>query len=220
MKIIAIIPARGGSKSIPRKNIMPLVGKPMIGYILETLKSVKEIDRIIVSTDDSEIANVSKNFGAEVPFIRHDELAQDDTPTLPVLQNVLEYLEKEEKYTPDYVLLVYPTSPLLRASRIIEAINLAKKYNADSVVSGIKDTKHYWIEEDNCWKRLYPKNIQNRQWTKPLFKENGAIYLSKITVLKTSIVSDYIIPLIMDEEETIDIDEPSDWKKVENIIGA
>ena len=115
-KIIAIIPARGGSKGIPRKNIKDLAGKPMISYIIESVKNIPDIERVIVTTEDDEIAEVAKKYGAEVPFKRPAELAEDEVATLPVLQHALEYLEKEEKYIPDYVLLVYPTSPLLSST--------------------------------------------------------------------------------------------------------
>ena len=217
-KILAIIPARGGSKSIPRKNIKDLAGKPMIAYIIQTVKSVHEIDRVIVSTEDEEIAMVAKKWGAEVPFFRPEWLANDEVPTLPVLQYTLEELKNKEGYIPDYVLLVYPTSPLLRFERIQEAIKLALENDADSVVSGTLVKGHYWQKIGGRYQRLYPVAVENRQLTEPLFKENGAIYLNKTSVLSSSIVGEKMLPLLMEEGENVDVDEISDFQHVEKII--
>ncbi len=217
-KIIAIIPARGGSKGIPRKNIKLLAGKPMIAYIIEAVKKAKGIDRVLVSTEDLEIATVAKKYGAEVPFLRPNELAEDSVATLPVLQNMLFELKKREGYIPDYVLLVYPTSPLLKTERIEQAVSLALESKADSVVSGILDNGHYWINDGLTHKRLYPLQIANRQMSQPLFKENGAIYLTRTSILEKQVVADQLTPLIMDAEENIDIDEMSDFINVEKIL--
>ncbi len=217
-KIIVVIPARGGSKGISRKNLQNLGGKPLIAHIIGTALQVKEIDRVMVSTEDIEIAKVAKKYGAEVPFMRPKELAEDNVPTLPVIQNALENLKKRENYVPDYVLLLYPTSPLLSKERIQESVDLCLKIGANSVISGTYDTKHYWIKSGKLWKRLYPKKIQNRQLTKPLFKENGAIYLSKTSVLKKQLVADMASVVLMEEHENIDIDTPDDLEKVRNIL--
>ncbi len=217
-KIMAVIPARGGSKGVPRKNIKDLAGKPMIAYIIESALKVKGLDRVIVSTEDAEIAAVAKKYGAEVPFIRPKELAEDNVLTLPVLQHAVEYLNKEENYQPDYVLLIYPTSPLLSSPRIQEAVDLALARNSDSVMSGYLDRKHYWQEVEGGWVRLYPTKLADRQHTEPLFKENGAIYLTKTEILKKQIVADKADIVIMDPEENIDVDELADFEKVEQII--
>lgn len=217
-KIIAIIPARGGSKGIPRKNVKDLAGKPMISYIIESVKKTEGIDRVIVSTEDEEIARVSKEYGAEVPFIRPSELAEDEIATLPVLQHALEWLEKNENYIPDYVLLVYPTSPLLKTERIREAIDLCLKLNSDSVVSVHYDKGQYLVEVEGGWSRLYPTKIANRQWMKPLAKINGAIFLTRAEILKRQPVADKIDILVMDKEENIDVDHIEDFEKVELIL--
>ncbi len=219
-KIIAIIPARGGSKGVPRKNIKLLAGKPMIAYCIEAVKRVRGIDRIIVSTEDNEIASVAKHYGAEVPWIRPMELATDNVATLPVLQHAIKELATKENYVADYVLLVYPTSPLLSSERIQAAVDLAVETDADSVISGTYDRKHYWAEVEGGYERLYPRKLENRQFTKPLFKENGAIYLTKTTVLRRQIVADKMMPLIMEEGENIDVDEPADFEQVEKILSG
>jgi CMP-N-acetylneuraminic acid synthetase len=222
IKIVAIIPARGGSKSIPRKNVKKLNGKPLIGYILETASSIDEIDRVIVSTEDMEIAAIAKEYGAEVPFIRPPELAGDEIGTLPVLQHAINYLEEKEDYKPDIIILLYATSPMLTHSRIEEAIRLISENNFDSVLSVVEDKGHYWIEKQGKYERIYPKNPKNRQFTKPLFKENGAIYIIKRDILmeKNEIVGNNVGFLVMEKRETIDIDEPFDFEIVKTMMNA
>ena len=217
MNIVAIIPARGGSKGIPRKNIKELCEKPLITYIIETALRVEELDRVIVSTEDKEIAEVAKKCGAEVPFMRPEELARDETPTLPVLQHAVKYLEEKENYKPDIVVLLYATSPLLKHERVSEAIKLLKARDFDSVLSVVEDRGHYWIEKDGKHVRLYPKNPKNRQFEKPLLKENGAIYLCKRDLLmkENTMVGGKIGFLKIQKEESIDIDEPLDFEIAE-----
>ncbi len=220
MKSIAIIPARGGSKAIPRKNIIELGGKPLIAYVIEAALKVKKLDRVIVSTEDMKIAEIAKKYGAELPFLRPKELAKDETPTLPVLQHAVRVLEEKEDYKPDIVVLLYATFPLLQAEKISEAIRMIKDEGFDSVISVTKDKGHYWVEEDNNYIRLYPKIIENRQLVQPLFKENGAIYACKRGLLmeKNEIVSGNIGFLIMKKEESVDIDEQMDFEFAEFLL--
>ena len=220
MKIVAIIPARGGSKGIPRKNIKELCGKPLIAYIIETALKVEELDRVIVSTEDKEIAEIAREYGAEVPFIRPEELARDETPTLPVLQHAVKYLEEKENYRPEIVVLLYATSPHLMAERVSEAIKMLKKGRFDSVLSVVEDRGHYWTEKEDNYEKIYPKVEKNRQFTKPLFKENGAIYICKRAILmeKNEIVGGKIGFLVMKREESIDIDEPLDFEFAEFLM--
>jgi len=220
MNIVAIIPARGGSKGIPGKNIKELCGKPLITYIIETALKVEELDRVIVSTEDKEIAEVAKKCGAEVPFMRPEGLARDETPTLPVLQHAVKYIEENENYMPDIVVLLYATSPLLKAERVSEAIEMLKEGEFDSVLSVEEDKGHYWIEKDGKHARLYPKDPKNRQFEKPLLKENGAIYVYKRDVLmkEGKINRGKRGLLIMEKEESIDIDEPIDFEIAEFLM--
>ena len=204
MNIVAIIPARGGSKGIPRKNIKELCGKPLIAYIIETALKVKELDSVIVSTEDKEIAEIAEKYGAEVPFLRPKELAGDETPTLPVLQHAVKYLEEEENYKPGIVVLLYATSPLLRAERVSEAIRMLKEGRFDSVLSVVADRGHYWIETNKGYERLYPKILENRQYILPLLKENGAIYVCKrgLLMVKNTVVGGEIGFLKMQKKKT------------------
>lgn len=220
IKIVAIIPARGGSKGIPRKNIKKLNGKPLIGYILETALEVEEIDRVIVSTEDIEIAEVAKEFGAEVPFLRPKELAEDQVITLPVLQHAVSYLEENENYTPDVIVLLYATSPLVKKERISQSIGLLIEDNFDVVMSVVEDRGHYWIEKDGNNERLYPKIAKNRQYEKPLFRENGAIYVYKRSAIMGQNSKDErkVGFLLMLDEESIDIDEPIDFEIAKTLL--
>ena len=127
MQVLALIPARGGSKSIPKKNIYPLAGKPVIAWTIEAARGAKKIDRIIVSTDSEEIAGVARSFGAETPFIRPAELAGDTTPDLPVFEHALKWLKENENYVPDAVIHLWPTSPYRRSEDIDAAIELLEK---------------------------------------------------------------------------------------------
>ena len=135
--IIAIIPARGGSKSVHRKNIRLLCGKPLIAYTIHTALSSKYIGRVIVSTEDEEIAEIAKGCGAEIT-IRPSELAQDDTPSLPVFQHVIERLEEVEGFSPEIIVILQPTSPLRTVEDIDGAIQILIETCCDSVVSVCK----------------------------------------------------------------------------------
>ena len=216
--IVAIIIARGGSKSIPRKNILFFKGKPLVAWPIDLAKSVPRISRVIISTDNDEIMEIAKKHGAEVLFKRPAELAGDMTPTLPVLQHCVRYLEERENYKADIVLLFYPTSPLLHKNRIEEALDLFEKTKCNSVVSVVKDWGRFWKcdEENNKYNILYPINRINRQYYKPLYRENGAIYFMHYDVLMkmNKLIDDQNTEfVIMDEDENVDIDNFSDLKK-------
>lgn len=218
-KVIAIIIARGGSKSIPRKNVLPLQGKPLVAWPMELAKSVKRIDRVIISTDDDEIMKIAKEYNAEVLFKRPNELAEDDTPTLPVLQHCVQYLEKNEKYKPDIVLLLYPTAPFLKKERIEQALDLFENIKCNSVLSVVKDWGRFWEKKDKAYKPLYPAKRANRQYYEPLYREDGAIYFNRYEVLMkiNKLIDDNNVQfLVMDDNENIDIDNPQDLINAQN----
>ena len=139
LKILAIIPARGGSKSVPRKNIRKLNGKPLIAYTIEAANEIKDkFHKIIVSTDDEEISEISKIFGAEVPFIRPKELAGDKTPTYPVLQHAVNFVENQDSIKIDLVMLLQPTTPFRNTEDILNSIKLSQTSDSDSVISVVQ----------------------------------------------------------------------------------
>lgn len=218
-KIVSIIIARGGSKSIPRKNVLPLHGKPLVAWPISLALSVPRIDRVIVSTDDDEIMEIAKKAGAEVPFKRPAELALDITPTVPVLQHAIGYLEEKENYHPDIIVLLYPTAPFLKKERVEEALDLFEKTGCASVISVIKDWGRFWNERaDGIYKTFHPEKRVNRQYYKPLLREDGSIYFSRYDVLmkKGELVDNENIQfIIMEEGENVDIDNPMDLLKAQ-----
>jgi len=228
--VLAIIPARGSSKSIPKKNIKLLGNKPLIFYPIELAKSINLINKIVVSTDSEEIAEVAKQLGAEIPFIRDRELAKDQTPMLPVLQHCIRFLEENEGYKADLILLLYPTCPFLKKETVLEAIKLLEESGCNSIMSVIEDYGRFWKNDTlkNMPVPFYPKKYINRQYYKPLLRENGAIYFSKYSALmsknKLSGKDTWLIDkksvklIIMHPSEIVDIDNHEDWKKAEEKI--
>jgi CMP-N,N'-diacetyllegionaminic acid synthase len=230
-KILGIIPARGGSKSIPRKNIKPFCGKPLIAWSIQTLKESGVCDRVIVSTDDREIADVAAHFGAETPFIRPAELAEDTTPTLPVLQHAVSWLKEREGYNPDYVLLLEPPSVSKRPFHIREAAELLLKTGADSVVSVAEvpgTFSPYWQLKVGNENRIelftggtMKDVIRRRQDLPKSYYRNSAIYVLKTGCLFTSEPSLYgkdVRGYITDSKYAMDIDTPEDWVVAEALF--
>jgi CMP-N-acetylneuraminic acid synthetase len=216
--IVAVIIARGGSKSIPRKNVLPLHGKPLVAWPIDLAKSVTSIDRVIVSTDDDEIADIANAYGAEVPFKRPVEISDDETPTLPVIRHCIDYLEKQQGYYPDIVLVLFPTAPFLKKVRVEQALEKFETTECNSVISVVEDWGRFWgfNEQTETYTILHPKERFNRQYYKPLYKEDGAIYFSKRDVWmegNKAVDDDNVAFVIHDQEENVDIDEPSDWIK-------
>ena len=156
-KILAIIPARGGSKGIRRKNLQKLSGKPLIAHTIIAAKKTKSINKIIVSTDDKEIGKISKNNGAEVPFLRPKQISKDTSSIIEVIKHALKFLQENQSYVPDIIILLQPTSPLRTSQLITKTINTLKKSKATSVITVSKITKHpyaaYWLKNDqlNQW---------------------------------------------------------------------
>jgi len=219
IKVLGIITARGGSKSIPRKNIIDLSGKPVLAYSIEAaLKS--QLDDVILSTEDEEIAKVGRKHGVKVPFMRPLELAQDDTPHVPVLIHALKEYEKMNGEHYDYVLTIQPTSPLRTPDDINQAIKIAEREKPDCVVSLEKYTdlsieKLKYLEEDGSVISAVEdeKKLEGspRQKRKPLYRRNGAIYLTKREVLLGgSVYGDKVFGFEMPAERSIDLNGPID----------
>ena len=135
LKVLAIIPARGGSKSIPSKNIQKLGKLPLIAYTIEAAKNSKKVNRIIVSTDNKKIVKIAEKYGVEVPFLRPKKFSRDSSSTLDVVQHAIQSLQKVENYTPDIITILLPTSPFRSPNLIDESIKQLKNTNATSVVS-------------------------------------------------------------------------------------
>ena len=218
IQIMGLILARGGSKGIPRKNIIPLAGKPLITHTIETAFASGVLERLIVSTDDEEIAQISKDSGAEVPFIRPKALSGDLQAAFPVIQHAVNWLAENEAYYPEYIMLLQPTSPLRNLEDIKKAVSIAIKHEADSVISVYEpDQNPEWmfeIEEDGRFKDFDPvkRELSRRQNLKSYYMLNGAIYLVKRSVVleQESFYTQRTYSLKMPLERSFDIDKPID----------
>jgi CMP-N,N'-diacetyllegionaminic acid synthase len=227
MRLLAIIPARGGSKGIPRKNIHPLAGRPLIAYSIEAAQQSRAVERTIVSTDDAEIAEVGRKLGAEVRM-RPGALSQDDTPTRDVLEHVVAELVGEA-YVPDAVLTLQPTSPLRTARHIDEAAALfAADRSADSLVSCI-EVPHVFhplsVMRRNPEGYLEPflpaPQPHRRQDKQTVFARNGAaIYITRTARLADYVFGGRLIPYLMDAESSVDIDTLEDLRVAERLLKA
>ena len=228
-KICCIIPARGGSKGIKKKNIKLLCNKPLINYTIEEALKSKYIDKVILSTDDEKIAQIGNEFGISVPFMRPKKLAQDNSPMLPVIKHLLNKLEKNYSYDPEIVILLQPTSPLRTVKHINEAIKKFLKSKTDSLVSVTKlphNMNPYSImklERNGNLKKFlnYDEKKNLRQLKPTLYARNGAaIYITtKRTIFsKNSFFGDSILPYFMSKIDSIDIDDQLDWFFAETII--
>lgn len=212
MKIIAIIPARGGSKGIPLKNIVPLAGKPLIHYTILSAKNSKHIDKIVVSTDNKKIAQVAESAGVCVPFLRPKRLAGDNASTIDVIKNTLKILQLRESYIPDIVVILQPTSPLRTTSLIDKSIVNLKKSNATCVLTVSKIKKHpyssFWYSDK--YLKPFQKDFQKyyqRQKYPDLYYPTGSVYAFWRKTLETydSIYGPRIKPIIVNDFD-IDID--------------
>ena len=227
-KILAIIPARGGSKGIPGKNLSNLCRKPLIKWTIDEAKKSNLIDKIILSSDDNEIIEYCRKQGIEVPFKRPKNFAKDNTPMLPVIKHAINFLKVNKKYVPDYILLLQPTSPLRTYKHIDEALNLLMSSDADSVVSVVEVPHNFnpysVMKLKNGYLKpflKYNENMNLRQKKPKFYARNGAaIYAFKFNCLikKNSIYGDKILPYFMKREESIDIDEKFDLELAEVII--
>lgn len=212
--VLAIIPARGGSKGVPRKNIRNLLGKPLIAWTIESGKKSKYIDKVIVSSEDSEIIEVAKCFGADVPFIRPKHLAQDQTPGLDTVMHALRELPEY-----DYVVLLQPTSPLRLADDIDGCIEQLLNTDFPACVSVTEPEKSpYWmytVKEDGLMRPLIPqkKVTIRRQELPSVYALNGAIYVAQTKWLfKTnSFLTNETLAFIMPKSRSIDIDVEEDF---------
>ena len=224
-RILGVIPARAGSKTIPLKNIAMVAGKPLIAYTIEAALSTDLLERTIVSTDSEEIAEVSRSIGAEVPFIRPSELARDDTSRLATVLHAVEWLEQKEQYSPQIVVTLQPTSPLRTAEDIEAAIALAVSRSADAVVSVSPVHDHpYWTKQIDPTGQLidYMPNTAHfyrRQDLPPVFVLNGAIFLSRReTISERSREQFQTYAYVMPSERSLDIDTPWDLRLADLIL--
>lgn len=225
-KILAIVPARAGSKRLPNKNIKSLCGKPLIGWSIEAGASSSYVDKVIVSTDSDEIASVSKQFGADIPFLRPSELATDTASSFDVVKHSLDFFSSNgELY--DVVVLLQPTSPLRNSIDLDKAIEFYLSKKANSVTSVCE------VEHSPLWSNVLPENFsmrnfirksikgKNSQGLKKYYRLNGAIYICNIEAFlieKTFISSKRSFAFIMEQQSSVDIDTELDFIVAEAIL--
>jgi CMP-N-acetylneuraminic acid synthetase len=218
MNVLGLITARGGSKGIPRKNLRLICGRPLIFWTIQSAWESQSLQRLVVSTDDLEIADVSREYGAEVPFIRPVNLAMDDSPQIDVVIHAVEWLEANAGYCPDYVMLLQPTSPLRSGHDIDAAVRIAATRNADAVISVTESPAHPYLSariDEGGRLAVFmerPKVYQGRQSLPPAYAENGAIYLARREVLLDDRTwhTKNTYPYVMSPESSLDIDTPWD----------
>lgn len=227
MSVIAVIPARGGSKGIPRKNLVQLAGKPLIGYAIAAALGANTVDRILVSTDDSQIADVAQALGAEVPFLRPADLASDVAPMLDVLQHVLAWYESQGEQVEALVLL-QPTSPLRTSRHIDEAVHLFRSNPVSSVVS-VVEVPHQFnpvsvmklSERGILTPFLGDDVVATRRQDKPkTYARNGPAVLvcHPDTLHSGALYGTSCVPYLMAEEDSLDIDSPMDLILAEQVM--
>ena len=228
-KFLAIIPARGGSKGIARKNIREFMGKPLLGWTAEAATKSGIFERIVLSTEDEEIAELGRQFQLEVPFLRPDELARDDTPTVSVIRHAVHWMKEAEGWQPDYVMILEPTSPGRRVFHIREAAEKLAGSEVDSLAS-ISEIPHHFnpdkilkITPDKLIEGIYGTQIKNmihrRQDLKTFYAFNGLVFSCRADLLledSPSIWGDKVLPYIVDEKYDMNIDTLEEWGVAES----
>lgn len=232
LEVLAVIPARGGSKGIPRKNIKDFAGYPLIAYSIAAATQSKLVTRTIVSTDDEEIAAVARQYGAETPFLRPAEIAQDNTTDLPVFQHVLSWLKENEGYVPDVVVQLRPTSPVRPLACVDDAVNMLLSHPDADSVRGV-------VEADQCPYKMWLIDTTSgtmspllgvdgiseaynapRQKLPKAYWQIGHIdaIRPRAIVEQNSMSGKVIMPLIMDPRFTVDLDNLRDWHQGEQLV--
>lgn len=221
--MIAIIPARGGSKGLPGKNIKNLHGKPMISYTIDAAKESKHITDIIVSTDDEEIKKIAVANGAICPFMRPDKLASDDAMAVDNYIYTIERLRNEYSYKIGDFVVLQPTSPLRISSDIDQAIAMFSDKNADSVISYVEETHpviwHKYLDEDGRFENIFDETLVNRQQNRVSYYPNGAVMVFRYELIKTRrYYSDNSYAYIMPKNRSVDVDTIDDFEYAEYLL--
>jgi CMP-N-acetylneuraminic acid synthetase len=228
------VTARAGSKGLPGKNLKVLAGKPLLAYTVDAARVSGVLDRVILSTEDEQIAEVGRELGCDVPFIRPRDLAQDDTPHLPVIQHAVRWMQERASYTPDAVMILQPTSPLRSAEDVRAAVDLLERSGADSVVSVSEVSAHthpmrVLRVDDSGAAVLFVTGervrhrINRRQDLPAAWVMNGAIYLCRTGVLfagSPSLYGDRVVVYRMPADRGLSIDDARDWDEAERRLAA
>jgi len=230
VNVLAVIPARGGSKSVARKNVRMLAGHPLIAYSIAAGLAAEKVGRLVVSTDDEEIADIARRYGADVPFLRPGPLAQDDTPDLPVFQHALDWLLENENYLPELVVQLRPTSPLRPPGLVELGIEiLLAGPSADSaravVPSGQNPYKMWRETEDGTIVPLLKNgfheafNMPRQLLPRTLWQTGHLDIVRRETILrKKSMTGTRVLPIPVEAEYAVDIDSPRDFERAEALL--
>lgn len=224
MTTVAVIPARGGSKRLPGKNIKPLAGKPLIAWTIEAALESECFDKVVVSTESIEIAEVARKYGAEIPYLRPIELASDTAATGPVLEHIVKYIEDRDSINCEKLCLLQPTSPLRGSEDIVESMKLFEERSADSIVSvveaNIKPEISNYLPVDLSLSG-FVSEIKRTQDSQKLYQLNGAIYWLKrslIDELSKVYRSDASFAYVMSQKDSVDIDTDFDFYWAEFLL--
>ena len=227
-RVLGLVPARGGSKGLPRKNLLPLAGRPLVAYAAETARASGVIDRAVLSTDAADIAAVGREAGLEVPFLRPADLASDEAPMVGVIQHAVAALSADG-WDAEIVVLLQPTSPLRTPAHVRAAVQLLRQCGADSVVSVIELPRHLSPDyvmriEDGELRPFLPEGarIARRQDARPAYSRDGTVYACWRSTLERfgNIYGERCRPLLVDAAESLTIDTAADWAAAEQRLLA
>jgi len=223
--VLALVPARGGSKGLVRKNVLPFNGRPLICWTVEQARAAQTVDRVMVSTDDTEIAAAARDCGAEVPFMRPGALAQDATGSVEVIMHALEWLKSNESYVPDLIILLQATTPLRTAGDIDECVRLLCEKGTESVVSvTVSEGNPYYnlVECSDCgYVAISKKGAYTRRQEVPaVYRINGAVYgwHTGIVLREKKVLTARSRMYLMPKERSVDIDDAIDFAIAEFLV--
>lgn len=226
LRVLGLVPARGGSKGVPRKNVRPLAGRPLLAWTADAARAARSLTRVVLSTDDAEVAAVGRACGLDVPFLRLPELARDDTPTLPVVQDVVRRLEAAgDRY--DAVCLLQPTSPFRRSTDVDACVALLASGEADTVLSVLPVPAEYnphWVyfrapDGSLDLATREPAPIPRRQALPPAFHREGSVYVTRRDIImeRDSLYGPRVLGYEVDPARSVNIDTPDDWARAERV---
>jgi CMP-N,N'-diacetyllegionaminic acid synthase len=226
-RVLGLIPARGGSKGVPRKNIRPLRDRPLLKYTADAARAARRLTHVIVSTEDDEIAEIGRACGLDVPFLRPAELARDETPMLPVVIHALRWFEERGRHF-DAVCLLQPTNPFRRPEDIDACIAMLEEKNADAVVTVLRIPPEYnphWAYfrcEDGCMHLATGESapIGRRQDLPPAFHREGSVYVVRRDVLlgQNSLYGRFLVGYEIDPGRSVNVDSLDDWARAEKLL--
>lgn len=231
MRVLGVIPARGGSKAIPRKNIKEFAGRPLISWTIDAARASGALDRLIVSTDDEEIRRVAQGLGADVPFLRPRELATDEAPTAPVVRHVLDWLEEHESWRPELVAVLEPTSPARRPEHIVGPLELLARSRADSVAT-VSEVPHHYVPEkvlllgpDGSIRGASGTPVRSmlhrRQDLARYYALNGLLFACRAEMIcgqPPTLWGEHVVGYVVDRRYSLDLDDPDEWLAAETTM--